>query len=691
MAARPGASATHWSTSGVADPPRGRGRAWLLVLLAWEAVALVRTLLWWSLRPTWARLLRAGLLYSLGAVFWTAVSYGVVRLTGRLARRRRWRHWSAPLAAHTAAALVTACAEAVWWRASVATLTAFREPGSLWYTALNHLDSNLVAYAAITGIAYAVRHYARLARAAAHTARLEAQYSETRLHVLTMQLQPHFLFNTLHVISELVHQRPEDARRVSARLRDLLRAAFGPQEAAEVALSDELRSAQAYLEIQRVRYGGRLQVICDVPDAVARAVVPRLVLQPLVENAIRHGTDRALGPGRIEITARRDGEDLELRVKDTGPGPATGAATRGGIGLSNTRARLEQLYGARQSFVLQAGSGGGAEAVIRLPWHTAPPAPTSTTEPPPEDVADLPGAPGRGRPGPAWTIIGIWTLVGVFWGQQEYLLRVWSGSERALGASIFHNVLAAWLWLPLTPALLAVARRRPAAGGWPAAIAAYGALAIAVAALVVMVRRWTGLAAAGPLLGPGTTYAFIWSFCAALAIVGIGVGSGLAAQARTRAAERAALEAELALERLDLVRWRLQPAFVLPVLEAIEAAAATDADRADRLAVAMGDFLRLVLQQNGGRWSTVEREAELARATLGLSVELGRLAAVPPVEIAAQVAAHPVPAWSLQPLIQQVLERSAAGGAPPTRIRAMALGDGVRVTAEATGIELRLP
>ncbi len=186
-----------------------------------------------------------------------------------------------------------------------------------------------------------------------------------------MQLQPHFLFNTLGAISELVHQDSDRADRVIARLGDLLRTTIDNVSSHEVPLGQELDFAEAYLEIQRARFGDRLVVCTEVAPDVLTALVPSLLLQPLIENAIIHGTSARAGPGRIDVRARRAGAHLEVRIEDNGlglrPQTAKPAPAREGIGLSNTRARLRQLYGSEQRFTLTNRPEGGASVLLVIP------------------------------------------------------------------------------------------------------------------------------------------------------------------------------------------------------------------------------------------------------------------------------------------------------------------------------------
>jgi signal transduction histidine kinase len=209
------------------------------------------------------------------------------------------------------------------------------------------------------------------ARLEAETARLGAQLAEARLTALRSQIDPHFLFNTLHAISSLVERDPRGVRRMIARLSELLRERLATGDAQETTLERELDSLERYLDIMRIRFQGNLDVHQAIDPATHAAVVPTLILQPIVENAIKHGVAQRSEGGVVELRTRVDDDTLLITVRDNGPGPgASPAATGEGLGVRNTRARLEALYGSDQHFVLRPVEGGGAEAELAIPFHT---------------------------------------------------------------------------------------------------------------------------------------------------------------------------------------------------------------------------------------------------------------------------------------------------------------------------------
>ncbi len=205
----------------------------------------------------------------------------------------------------------------------------------------------------------------------AQAAQVQAQLADARLAALRTQLNPHFLFNTLNAVSALVERDPRGVRRMIARLSELLRTSLDEADEPEVPLQRELTFVERYLEVMQIRFQGRLHVRIHVEPEVSGALVPNLILQPLVENAVKHGVSKMIGAGRVEIRAQRAGNRMVLSVIDNGPGlPSGKLPSTEGVGLRNTRMRLAQLYGSEQSLTLRAGEGGGLIAEVSLPFHT---------------------------------------------------------------------------------------------------------------------------------------------------------------------------------------------------------------------------------------------------------------------------------------------------------------------------------
>lgn len=226
--------------------------------------------------------------------------------------------------------------------------------------------SESIAFWALLGIVHAVEYHRRYREREVHAVRLEAELAGARLDALTAQLQPHFLFNTLHSVSTLMRRDVDAAEEMLAHLGDLLHRTLRHQDSHEIPLAEELELLRHYLDIMKIRFQDRLAERISIDENVRSALVPPFILQPLVENAIHHGIARKPGAGLLEIAARRAGASLEITVRDDGEGFGGGSE---GVGLSNTRRRLEELYGRQQSLELLPAEGGGLLVRITIPFR----------------------------------------------------------------------------------------------------------------------------------------------------------------------------------------------------------------------------------------------------------------------------------------------------------------------------------
>ncbi len=238
----------------------------------------------------------------------------------------------------------------------------------------------IIMYWVVMGVDYALRTYhayrereKQALELELRAAGLKTQLARAELSALKTQLQPHFLFNTLNAIMVLVRQgKQREAEETLALLSDLLRAVLEDVDAQEVPVERELEYLKLYLAIEQVRFQDRLKVEISADPAILEAAVPHMGLQPIVENAVRHGIGRSSEAGRIRIAAARVGETLEIVVEDDGPGLPAQMPQNRGIGLANTRARIEQLYGAGGRLVVANGERGGTVARLAIPYHSAP-------------------------------------------------------------------------------------------------------------------------------------------------------------------------------------------------------------------------------------------------------------------------------------------------------------------------------
>lgn len=235
---------------------------------------------------------------------------------------------------------------------------------------LTSIPWSVFMYFAMLGSMYAFIYFSEARQREAQAARLAAQLAESRLGALRMQLNPHFLFNSLNAIGVLVRdQNTTAASRMLELLGDVLHTVLRSEARHEVTLDEEIRFLEQYLAIEQVRFSDRLRVSWSIDAAIRRALVPGFVLQPLVENALRHGIAKVVDEGIIAIAARREGNTLALTVSDNGPGLPTGSTQGSGVGISNTRERLQTMFGSTASLVIAPRAGGGVVATIRIPYR----------------------------------------------------------------------------------------------------------------------------------------------------------------------------------------------------------------------------------------------------------------------------------------------------------------------------------
>ncbi len=317
---------------------------------------------------TWMECFRAELIWTTIGLILTP---GVLWLAGRfpIDRGHLWRNF----AIHMGGAALFASLIKIYWDWFGASkrpsyLTRGFSLDNMLRSISMGFDAGFAIYWGIVLAVLAADYYRRYQAGLVQAAELRTQLVQAQLQALRRQLDPHFLFNTLHSISELVHEDPEAAETMIARLSDLLRRSIENSGAQEVPLQEELELLNLYLEIEKARFDDRLMVNFRIEAGTEMALVPNLVLQPLVENAIRHGIAHRTQGGSVTVSSRREGGDLILAVVDDGAGIVAGRPHREGVGLSSTRGRLERLYGGEKRLELLARERG-AEARVRIPYR----------------------------------------------------------------------------------------------------------------------------------------------------------------------------------------------------------------------------------------------------------------------------------------------------------------------------------
>jgi LytS/YehU family sensor histidine kinase len=371
-----------------------RARPALIVAAAWTVMALIETAKSYSAQPAGAetRSFFELLVFNMPWWYTWAALTGVVAVItwrlpvddARLATRALVIHLVAgALIAGAHLGLVTT----IYWNVFGAWLQAASHGALLGNWANVYFVSNFITYACIAGVLYATQYARRYRESALHAAasateaeRAQRRATEARLHALQRELNPHFLFNALNAISGLVRKQESAAAvQMLARLGDLLRETLARGERVESTLDAEMGLLQHYIDIERARFGSRLHVDIDVPSDAGDALLPTFALQPLVENAIRHGVARSSENGHVSIEAVRANGRMTVIVRNTGR-PANGAAAEEGVGLSNTRERLAQLYDGDGGLEFAIDADGEATATLWVPYHTVPIIGTDTDE-----------------------------------------------------------------------------------------------------------------------------------------------------------------------------------------------------------------------------------------------------------------------------------------------------------------------
>src|SRR5262252_5435620 len=369
-------------------------RLWLAVVIGWTLIGLIFTLNYYFFADHYVAIFRQPptlpqmLIWELPYWFlWAALSPLVFWLTRRFPLQRGQLlvnsgvHIAACLGLsilHRAAYLV------VGWLLHVAVYRHLSSSISevFSFLLLFNLQTGFMSYGTVLLVSYVIDYYRRyqdeelkISRLKAELAEAQLQTTQAQLQSLKMQLQPHFLFNTLNSISTLLDEDVEAAEEMLARLGDFLRLTLDNSGAEEVTLQEELEFLRCYLEIEQVRFQDRLMVRMEIQPETLEAMVPNLILQLIVENAIRHGIVQEVGKGRIEIHSSRSNGILRLQVTDNGRGLHAEAtpdrsSNKRGLGFTLTRERLERLYAARQRFSMEDGARGGVQVTLEIPFVT---------------------------------------------------------------------------------------------------------------------------------------------------------------------------------------------------------------------------------------------------------------------------------------------------------------------------------
>jgi hypothetical protein len=605
--------------------PARRLRTGLLVFLVWYAFFASQAAVSHALSRAPTSTL--GALWRLDAVIallWALLSGAIAAWHDRA--RAHARGLFGLIAFHVPLLVIAVLLDTLVTRAASGLVLGVKQATSFWTFLVLYSDLDIVCYVAVIAVVEALSVRRLLAARQQFAKQLESSLNRARLDYLEAQLQPHFLFNSLGVVSELAYDAPATAARVLRQLIAIFRTALA-RKTDEVTLGEEIVGIEPYLDIQRIRFADWLTIEYHVDDAAVDCLLPRFVLQPLIENAIRHGLIGRSSAGTIDITATVRGETLFVRVADNGAGlDASVSSARRGIGLANVRDRLSILYGAGGEHLRLSNSGdtGGAVAELAIPVRKrgdplgAVAGDAAVTSIADVNLTALPVPTVLTRP---WLAVpAVWFVWGLVWTQQSWLyetLRHRLGTQ-AWGTIARNDMTSALVWALLTPVILVLVKRMPIRGTRVALrVAGYVAAGIAITLLqVALLQRLTGRV--GALLAPEWQMSFLVNFVIFAVLVAIGHRGILLEWLHVREAMSARLSAELFAAQARAAKLQSIPPVLLGSLDGIVATVRGDPARTERQLTRLGDYLRVALECTDDRGVTPEREHALESAVTAL-------------------------------------------------------------------------
>jgi hypothetical protein len=488
-----------------------------------------------------------------------------------------------------------------------------------------YLDFDIVSYVAVVAVAEALLVRQALLDRQRLAKRLESSLSRARLDYLEAQLQPHFLFNSLGAVSELAYDAPAVANRVLRQLIAIFRTALA-RKSDEVTLGEEIVGIEPYLDIQRIRFADWLTIEYHVDDAAVDCLLPRFILQPLVENAIRHGLSGRSAAGRIDIFATVEAGSLIVRVSDNGVGleAATASSAGRGIGLTNVRDRLAILYGDDDRLALVSGVRGGAVAELRVPARKRDErADIVETSAPTISIAEtnlrtlrMPRFFSR----PLVAIPVAWFTCGLVWTQQSYVYETLRGrmGDRTWWMLARNDLTSAFVWAVLTPLVLYGARRFPMRREY-FVIRGLAYLIVGATAAVAHIAALQWLTGrSGALFAPVWQMNYLVNFAIFFVLTAIGHRGVLLQWLRDREAASLALTTELAAAQARATKLQAIPPVLLRSLDGIADTAKRDPDLTERQLTRLADYLRLALECTDEKGMTPDRERALESAVAAL-------------------------------------------------------------------------
>jgi Histidine kinase len=561
------------------------------------------------------------------AFLWSACSIAIAAWHGFV--RRRTTSLIKLVLAHLPMLISVALADSLLGRLAIRFVTGAPLTAPFAATLVYFADFDLVCYLAVVLTTEVLRVKREISAEEFRARELEQSLNRARLDYLEAQLQPHFIFNSLGTVSELAFEAPKAAYQVLQQLIAIFRGALASR-ADEVSLSEEIAGIEPYLEIQRIRFPDWLRITSRIDPAARECLVPRFVLQPLIENAIRHGLSGRNARGTIQIEGMLQGQEVVVRVADDGIGLAAVAeqSNSRGIGLANVRRRLGILYGRDDRLGLYANGSTGTIAELRIPIRTR----TSTRQHQASAIQSTLIQSGTGRlsvlhiPGalrrPWVAIATTWFLVGLLWTQQTfgYLAILHRLGGQSWFSVMRENMISAAVWALMTPLVLGLSQAvsmRCRSGGIRAFILFPAGLCAAFVHIAVLQRLALPTVPLFNVFWESTLVVDVIIFAA---LTAIGHRRSFVNWLHAREAEATVLTAELAAAEAQAQQVRGIPPVLLNCLESIAKTISGDPAATERQLARLADYLRIALQCTDERGVTPDREEALATALQALRI-----------------------------------------------------------------------
>ncbi|HEX6575855.1 MAG TPA: histidine kinase [Gemmatimonadaceae bacterium] len=588
-----------------------------IVFCAWTLFGLAQVVIAAAMMNHWTAtgIGRSALMFMPRVWVWALVTPLIAQWD--IEARKRFTSVTGRITAHVPSYVACAMLQAVVRRTTIVMIG--QQPEVPYYvTVLYFADIEAVRYVAALMLGRVLEVSRELVRRERREVALKEEIARAQLHFLDLQLQPHFLFNALGSISELAHEAPQAAARMVEHLTSLLRYATESRSGQYVKLREELAALDPYLHIQRMRFPDWLSIEERIEPAAEEAMIPRMLLQPLVENAIRHGLSHRESGGRIIFGASVLDGDLVISVYDNGAGLQSAGARPGlGIGLGNIRERLATLYGDAQSLELVNHKEGGVEVLLRIPFRRDVPAQIRElvddtdvdvhegNEASIEEVSTL-----RGwlRLTWGWIVAGIFMLLlSLFY----VFLRHPETHEPTL-LIIRRHVIFDGLWILLTPLVIAAGKAMPISRRTGRYSVPFHVLLGSIVSFAHIAVCRILVSGDQPSLFSGIYMdSLFWNLAAYGVLLGIAHRSAIEGWIKEKDLAAAKMKADLTTARLSTVMLELRPDFLLSSLSSLRTLVTVDVKKAELLLANLADFLRLTMESLTRQTITVERELAL--------------------------------------------------------------------------------